>query len=225
MHKYAQKRFRQYETIIILTPSINQGMADTITGRFRGLLDQYEGKLTRVSLWGLRRMAYRIKRHDKGIYYQINYVAPQGFVNEMEKYLRVSDNVIRYLTVQVSEIPVDPVSIITKSTDIEFGNVEEISEPAGADEEISEEAGEESQEIEEPEEPLEAAEAVDEEAKEVEAIAAKEVEAIAAKEVEAIAAKAEEAARQIEADDFADVEVEAEDEGGEESKGEESKDE
>lgn len=192
MHKYAEKRFRQYETIVILTPSINQGMADTVTGRFRAMLDQFEGKLTRVSLWGLRRMAYRIKKHDKGIYYQINYVAPQGFVNEMEKYLRVSDHVIRYLTVQTSEIPVDPGSIIIKSSDIEFGNIEEAGDvsAAEAEEEAEEEtpagAGEEPQEIEEP-------------------VADGEETG----EADEIAAKVEEAARQIDIDDFSDVEVDA----------------
>ncbi len=213
MHKYAEKRFRQYETIVILTPSINQAMADTVTTKFQALLDQFEGKLTKVSLWGLRRMAYRIKRHDKGLYYQINYVAPQGFVSEMEKYLRVSEHVIRYLTVQVSEIPVDPGAIIIKSTDIEFGSIEEISEEPAADEEISEEVGEESQEIEATEEAegtTEQAEGTTEEAEETTG----EEEEKEEKEAEDIVAKVEEAARQVEADDFADIEVETEEDAG-----------
>ena len=153
MHKYAGKRFREYETIFILSPQINQSAADTINKKVEGMIAEHEGKFTKVSLWGLRKLSYRIKRQDKGIYYQLNFVAPQGFVDEMEKYFRLNDNILRYLTVRVSEEPVDPAKIITKSSDIEFGSVEGLNEmaapePAPQAEPPSEESAEISEETE-----------------------------------------------------------------------------
>jgi small subunit ribosomal protein S6 len=128
MHKYAGKRFREYETVFILQPQINQSATDMITKKVEGMIAQYEGKLTKVSLWGLRKLSYRIKRQGKGIYYQLNYVSPQGFVDEMEKYFKLNDNILRYLTVRMSEEPIDPSKVIVKSGDIEFGSVEGLSE-------------------------------------------------------------------------------------------------
>lgn len=153
MHKYAGKRFKQYETIFILHPQINQSSTDTITKKVEGMIGQYEGKFTKVSLWGLRKLSYRIKRQDKGIYYQLNFVSPQGFVDEMEKYFRLNDNILRYLTVRVSEEPVDPSKIIVKTGDVEFGTVEGLSDMPSAEiaapSEPAELAAEESAEISE----------------------------------------------------------------------------
>jgi small subunit ribosomal protein S6 len=190
MHKLVPKRFRPYETIFILTPSINQATADSLTKKFQGLLEQHEGKLTRVSLWGIRKLSYRIKRNDKGIYYQLNYVAPQGFVDEMEKTLRLNDSVLRYLTVQTSHIPMDPSKIVVKGTDVVFGSIDELSEvPATV--------------LEIPDEILTGAP----EGAEEEAGGGEEVV-----EVEAIAAKVEAAAKEADKDDFAELEVEEESE-------------
>jgi small subunit ribosomal protein S6 len=150
MHRLVPKRYREYETVFILAPIINQAAADTITKRIQGLLDQYEGKLTKVSLWGMRRLAYRIKKHDKGIYYQLNYVAPQGFIDEMEKYFRLQDGILRYLTVKLSPYPVDPTKYVVRDSEVEFAKVDEISEEPAAETGVAEEyeAGEAEEEEE-----------------------------------------------------------------------------
>lgn len=132
-HKYLRKKFKEYETIFILSPQINQASADVVTKKITSLLENYEGKLKKVSLWGIRRLAYKIKHNTKGIYYQINYIAPQGFVEEMEKYFQTNDSIIRYLTVKVSDNTVDPLSVIVKTSDIEFGSVEGLSEAPEAE--------------------------------------------------------------------------------------------
>jgi|GEM_PF-1945726 len=127
MHKYVPKRFKQYETIYILHPQITQSSNEIIVKKIQSIMEQYGGKITRVSLWGLRRLAYKIKHQSLGIYYQLNFIAPQGFVEEMEKYFRVNDNILRYLTVSLSEEPVNPDSIIVKEGDVNFGTVEGLS--------------------------------------------------------------------------------------------------
>ena len=150
MHKFVTKKFREYETIFILAPSINQSTADGITKKIQATLEKYEGKFTKVSLWGMRKLAYKISKHDKGIYYQLSYVAPQGFVDEMEKKFKLDDMILRYLTVKTSKEEVDPEKIIVKSPDIEFESVEALSESAATKdraEEISDEPdGETSEE-------------------------------------------------------------------------------
>lgn len=145
MHKFATKKFREYETIFILSPVINQSATDGITKKIQATLEQYEGKLTKVSLWGMRKLAYKISKREKGIFYQLNYVAPQGFVDEMEKKFKLDDMILRYLTVKTSDKEVNPEKIIVKSPDVEFESVEALSESPPTDEsieEVSEEAGE-----------------------------------------------------------------------------------
>jgi len=128
MHRLAPKRFRHYETIVILAPTIRQSASDALTKKLQAILDQFQGKLTKVSLWGLRKLSYRVRKHDKAIYYQLNFVAPQGYVDEMERFFKVNDMVLRYLTVKLSDIPVDPDQVIVKSADVQFGSIEGLVE-------------------------------------------------------------------------------------------------
>ncbi|MFH1438413.1 MAG: 30S ribosomal protein S6 [Pseudomonadota bacterium] len=207
MHKYVQKKFREYETVFILSPGINQAAADGITKKIQATLERYEGKLTKVSLWGVRKLAYKISKHDKGIFYQLNYVAPQGFVDDMEKKFKLDDMILRYLTVKTSEEEVDPQKIIVKSPDVEFESVEALIESGSTDEsieEISEEPVEETSE--EPGEEPAAPQEEKEEKKEEEA-GRKPEEAVEKPAAEQVAKPIETII--INDDSFADIEVAA----------------
>ena len=58
-----------------------------------------------MDLWGIRSLAYRIKGQKQGIYYYIRFLATQGLVDELEKRLKITEPVLRYLTVKLGEMP------------------------------------------------------------------------------------------------------------------------
>jgi small subunit ribosomal protein S6 len=98
---------REYETIYILRPETDSEQLQKVNTRLRKVIDEADGKLMRVENWGKRKLAYEIKKHNKGIYLYWRYLAGAELVSELERTLRLLDPVIRYLTVKVDE-DVDP---------------------------------------------------------------------------------------------------------------------
>jgi small subunit ribosomal protein S6 len=98
---------REFETTMILRPETNKEALRALAGRLQALLERNGGNLQKIDNWGLRTLAYPIERNKKGIYLYIRYLGGSDMVKELERNLRIFDEIIRYLTVQVDE-NVDP---------------------------------------------------------------------------------------------------------------------
>jgi len=97
----APGRAREYETIYILRPDIDADGADKVGQRVNEVVGRENGKMTKVELWGRRRLAYDISKHKRGVYVYLKYLGNGGVVSEIERNLRLSDDVIKYQTVLV----------------------------------------------------------------------------------------------------------------------------
>ena len=92
---------RKYETTYILRPNLqNEGVAE-INARVKGIIEAQNGTILKVDNWGKRRLAYECNKERKGIYLYWSYLGTPGLVEEIERNLRMLDNVIRYLSVKV----------------------------------------------------------------------------------------------------------------------------
>lgn len=100
-------RLREYETIYILRPDINDGDVSDVNTKVRGIIEGHGGVLLKIENWGKRRLAYTVKKQRKGTYVFWSYLAKAGLVDEVERNLRITDPVIRYYTVKIAE-NVDP---------------------------------------------------------------------------------------------------------------------
>ena len=98
---------REYETVFILRPDTNQEGIQSVNTRVRGVIDAHGGKLLKLDNWGKRKLAYEVKKQLKGIYLYWQYLGTAGTVEEIERNLRMLEQVIRYYTVKVDE-DVDP---------------------------------------------------------------------------------------------------------------------
>jgi small subunit ribosomal protein S6 len=92
---------REYETIYILRPDIDADGADKVGQRVNEVVGRESGRLTKVELWGRRRLAYDISKHKRGVYVYLKYLGNGSVVAEVERNLRLSDDVIKYQTVLV----------------------------------------------------------------------------------------------------------------------------
>jgi small subunit ribosomal protein S6 len=97
MHK------RPYETIYILRPDLGDQETDAAITKYQARLQELEAESISIKHWGRRRLAYEIKKHREGVYIQINYNAPSTTVELLEKDMRLSDEVLRYLTVLLEQ--------------------------------------------------------------------------------------------------------------------------
>jgi small subunit ribosomal protein S6 len=90
----------QYEMIYILRPDIEDGTTQELQERLQQAITNQQGETVSIDRWGKRNLAYQIRRYGQGIYilhrFQMN---PKG-ASEIERYMRLNENVIRYLIIR-----------------------------------------------------------------------------------------------------------------------------
>lgn len=91
-----------YETLFIVHPEKGPRVKEFIE-RFKKVIEGQEGVVSQVEEWGLRDLAYRIQKQGKGYYVLLHYRASGRAVEELERHLRLTDGILRYLTVRDNE--------------------------------------------------------------------------------------------------------------------------
>jgi small subunit ribosomal protein S6 len=94
---------RRYETIFILRPDLGDSAQKDAIKRFEGIVGTTGGDLVETEEWGFRELAYRIKGERRGFYVRLDYGGSGATMNEVERNLKLSDGVLRYLSVLVDE--------------------------------------------------------------------------------------------------------------------------
>ncbi len=92
-----------YECVLIARQDISSNQAEGLVDQFSEIVETNGGKVTKKEMWGLRTLAYRIKKNRKAHYALLNLDAPPAAVAEMERNLRLNEDVLRYLTLRVDE--------------------------------------------------------------------------------------------------------------------------
>jgi small subunit ribosomal protein S6 len=91
-----------YETLFVVHPERGTRMKEFID-KFKKVVEAQEGVVSQIDEWGLRDLAYRIEKQTKGIYTLMQYRSSARAVEELERNLRLTDGVLRYLTVRADE--------------------------------------------------------------------------------------------------------------------------
>lgn len=92
-----------YEHVFIARQDITGAQVDQLVEAFTGVVETGGGKVVETESWGLRNLAYRIKKNRKGHYVMMNLDAPSDVINELERQQRIHEDVLRYLTLRVDE--------------------------------------------------------------------------------------------------------------------------
>jgi len=99
---------RFYEHTFIARQDLSSQQAQALADTFAGVLSEHGGEVAKLEYWGLRNLAYRIRKNRKGHYLHMCLKAPAEAVEELERQERYSDDVIRHLTVKVDELDDKP---------------------------------------------------------------------------------------------------------------------
>ncbi len=89
---------RNYETVFILNPSLDEDTTKSMVEKFTGLMGA-NGEVQKVDEWGKRKLAYEINDFNEGYYVYTEFTAEADFVKELERNYKIQDAVIRYLIV------------------------------------------------------------------------------------------------------------------------------
>jgi small subunit ribosomal protein S6 len=106
-----------YECVLIARNDVTQQQVDTIADGITEQLEGDGGAVKKREYWGLRSLAYRIKKNRKGHYMLLGLDAQPAFVTEMERQLRLNEDVLRFMTVRVLAIEEAPSAILSRRSD------------------------------------------------------------------------------------------------------------
>ncbi len=113
-----------YEYTYIARQDIQPQQVDAITDQFAKIIADNGGKVAKTESWGLRTLAYRIKKYKKGHYVHLNIDAPHAAIAELERNARLHEDVIRYMTIRVDEFE-EGDSVVLRSKDRDNRNRED----------------------------------------------------------------------------------------------------
>ncbi|MEJ6951962.1 30S ribosomal protein S6 [Natronospora cellulosivora (SeqCode)] len=91
---------RNYETIYILKPDLEEEVREQLQERITGIINDNQGEILETEVWGTKRLAYEVKDFTSGFYTMINFKGESDLVNELERNYKIIDDVIRYLTIK-----------------------------------------------------------------------------------------------------------------------------
>ena len=105
-----------YESVFIARQDITAAQVEGLVETFEKVIVDAGGSVPKKESWGLRTLAYKIKKNRKGHYTLMNIDAPADAIHEMERQMRINEDVLRYLTIRVDELEEGP-SVMMRSRD------------------------------------------------------------------------------------------------------------
>ena len=106
-----------YECVFIARNDVTQQQVEAIADGIAAQLEPDGGAVKKREYWGLRSLAYRIKKNRKGHYMLLGLDAKPAFISEMERQLRLNEDVLRFLTLRIEEIEEGPSAILSRKSD------------------------------------------------------------------------------------------------------------
>ena len=103
-----------YEHIFIARPDLTPDQVNALADKYEAVIVKDGGKVTKRENWGLRTLAYKIAKNKKGYYVLMNVDAPVAAVAELDRLMRVDEDVIRYLTVKVDALEEGPSAMLSQ---------------------------------------------------------------------------------------------------------------
>jgi small subunit ribosomal protein S6 len=97
-----------YEHVFLARQDLSQAQVDTLAATATGIIEENQGKVMKTETWGLKNLAYKIKRNRKAHYVMLNIDAPAGVVAELERQTSINEDVIRFLTIRVDDLEEGP---------------------------------------------------------------------------------------------------------------------
>jgi small subunit ribosomal protein S6 len=106
-----------YEHIYLARQDVSAQQVEALSEQFKAIIEAGGGKIDKVEYWGVKSVAYRIKKNRKAHFTLLNIDAPPAAITEMERQMGISEDVIRFLTVRVEELEQGPSAMMRKRDD------------------------------------------------------------------------------------------------------------
>jgi len=106
-----------YEHVYIARQDVTAQQVETLTEQFKALIAAQGGSVSKVEPWGLKSLAYRIKKNRKAHFTLMNISAPAAAIQELERQMSLNEDVLRFMTLRVEEHEAGPSAMLRKRED------------------------------------------------------------------------------------------------------------
>ena len=103
-----------YEHVFMARQDVTSQQVEQMVDQYRGVIEQNGGKIEKTEMWGVKSLAFRIKKNRKAHFTLFNLDAPPTAVAEMERQMRISEDVLRFMTVRVDQLETEPSMMMQK---------------------------------------------------------------------------------------------------------------
>jgi small subunit ribosomal protein S6 len=103
-----------YEHVFLTRQDASAQQVEDLTAQFKAVIEQMGGKVAKTEQWGVKSLAYRLRKNRKAHFTMFNIDAPPAALNEIERQERLSEDVVRYLSVRVREHEEGPSAMMRK---------------------------------------------------------------------------------------------------------------
>jgi len=126
---------KRYETILIADANLPDDEQNNLIARYSGIISSRKGILVKADNWGKRKLAYEIKKQNKGLYVLFEYAGESAIVNELERNLKIDDKILKFMTVLIAK-NIDPVALEKELAEMQEkkGTTAQTSEHTGSSE-------------------------------------------------------------------------------------------
>lgn len=132
-----------YEHIFMARQDVTPQQVEAMVDQYKGVIEQNGGSIEKTEMWGVKSLAYRIKKNRKAHFTMFNLNAPAPAVAEMERQMRINEDILRFMTIKVEELETEP-SVMMQKRDRDERKDRERRERDGGSFEGGESEGEEA---------------------------------------------------------------------------------
>ena len=103
-----------YEHIFMARQDVTPQQVEAMIDQYKGVIEQNGGSIEKTEMWGVKSLAYRIKKNRKAHFTMFNLNAPAPAVAEMERQMRINEDILRFMTIKVEELETEPSVMMQK---------------------------------------------------------------------------------------------------------------
>lgn len=103
---------RFYETIFIARQDITANQVESLAKQYTNVIKEFDGEVTKTEFCGLRNLAYKIKKNRKGHYVLMNIAVKSDGIKEVERQMKINEDVLRYISVRVDALDNAPSALM-----------------------------------------------------------------------------------------------------------------
>ena len=94
---------RKFETLLLLSPELSTEARNTLLEGLKAIIEREGGRILLEDVWGMRDLAYPVKKQMRGFYVRLEYAAPGTLIAEFERNVRITEGIFKFVTVKLAD--------------------------------------------------------------------------------------------------------------------------